>query len=330
MTGTRIKILIVDDLHPLFFENIGKQRFEIVYKPDIQADAVREALFDTDVLVVRSKVRVNSELCSGNPRLRLIARAGSGMDNLDTDWLEHSGIAFINTAGANRQAVAEHTLGMLLSLMSKICKSDQEVRNGIWDREGNRGDELSGKTVGIIGYGNTGSAFARTLSGFDVEVLAYDKYLTGFGTAQVTESGMEEIFNRADILSLHIPLTAETRYLVNEHYLNSFKKPIRLLNLSRGAIVQTRCVCHALQTGKLIGFGTDVLENEKLTNLSAAERADFEQLIKRSDVVLTPHTGGWSLQSYQNISKALALSLNQFFNENIPSKEGFEEAQKFP
>ena len=330
MASDKINILVIDDLHPCFFEQSGLQKFDITYLPTIKPAEVPLALTNKQILIVRSKVFVNSELCQFANDLQLVARAGSGVDNLDTEWLDKNGIAYINTAEANSQAVAEHTLGMLLSLLANITKADKEVRSQKWDREGNRGDELEGKTVGIIGYGNTGSRFAKVLGGFGVQILAYDKYKSGFGNAQIKETDMNEIFQNADIVSLHIPLTSKTKYLVDKNFINNFSKPFRLLNHSRGMIVKTADVLEALETKKIIGFAADVLENERINQLNNLETAEFEKLRSLSNVDLTPHIGGWTRQSYQKISESLATKIKEFYNLSSHLEKGFKEEQKFP
>ena len=330
MASDKIKILVIDDLHPCFFEQAGMQNFDITYLPDIDPSDIPLALNNKHVLIVRSKVTVNRELCQYASALKLVARAGSGLDNLDTEWLDSQNIKYINTPEANSQAVAEQTLGMILSLIANITKSDKEVRNIKWDRQGNRGDELEGKTIGIIGYGNTGSRFAKVLAGFDVQILAYDKYKTGFGNEQVKETGMAEIFEKADIVSLHIPLTHETAHLVNHDFISLYSKSFRLLNLSRGGIVKTTDVIEALETKKIIGFGTDVLENERINQLNNSEMAEFDKLRSLPNVLLTPHIGGWTHQSYKNISMGLAVKIKEFFSPSTSAEKGFKEAQKFP
>ncbi|MFM9945532.1 MAG: NAD(P)-dependent oxidoreductase, partial [Bacteroidia bacterium] len=327
MASDKINILVIDDLHPCFFEQPGMQDFNITYLPNINPSDVPVALVGKQVLVVRSKVFVNKEICNHTNTLQLVARAGSGVDNLDIDWLETKRISFINTPEANSQAVAEHTLGILLSLMANITKADKEVRNLKWDREGNRGDELEGKTIGIIGFGNTGSRFAKVLGGFGVQIFAYDKYKSGFGNRLVKETSMEEIFEKSDIVSLHIPLTAETNNLVNKDFINLFSKPVRLLNLSRGSIVNISDILNALESKKIIGFGADVLQNERLNKLNNLEIAEFEKLRTLSNVVLTPHIGGWTHQSYQKISECLAIKINDFYSHFSHNEKGFKEAQ---
>jgi len=330
MIGDKINIVIIDDLHPCFFEQSGMENYRITYLPLISPEQVPAALFDQHVLVVRSKVYVDEVLCKNANALRLVARAGSGVDNLDTPWLDANNIHWFNTGEANSQAVAEQTLGMLLSLMANITKADREVRNHRWAREENRGDELHGKTIGIIGYGNTGSRFAKILKGFDVTVLAYDKYKTGFGDGYIKETDMEEIFEKAEIVSLHIPLTNETRHLVNTVFVNQFSHPFRLLNLSRGGIVNTEDVINAIETQRIIGFATDVLENERINQFNNSEAVVFNKLLSFTNVVLTPHVGGWTYQSYRNISVSLATKITEYYNPSEPLEKGFKEAQKFP
>ncbi len=330
MASNKINILVIDDLYPCFFDQAGMQNFDITYLPAINPADVPLTLANKHVLIVRSKVSVNKELCLYANNLKLVARAGSGLDNLDTDWLDSKNIKYISTPEANSQAVAEHTLGMLLSLMANITKSDKEVRNLIWDREGNRGDELQGKTIGIIGFGNTGSRFAKVLSGFGVNIIAYDKYKSGYGQGYAKETDMHEIFEKADIVSLHIPLTSETKNLINKNYIDQFSKSIRLLNLSRGGIVNIDDVIDALEAKKISGFAADVLQNERITDLNNSERALFDKLRSFKNVVLTPHIGGWTHQSYKNISVSLASKIIKFFSLSVTPETGFKEAKKFP
>jgi D-3-phosphoglycerate dehydrogenase len=214
-----------------------------------------------------------------------------------------------NSPEGNRNAVAEHALGMLLLLLNKLHLADAQVRNGIWDREGNRGEELDGKTIGIIGYGNNGSCFAKKLAGFDVKLMAYDKYKSGFGGHFVQECTLDAIFQQADIVSFHVPLNNETKYFADESFFNSFKKPIRLLNLARGKIVNTKDLVSALKSGKVKGTCLDVLEFETKSFEAFFEQhlpEEFDYLIKSDNVVLSPHVGGWTTESYFKLSAVLA------------------------
>ncbi|HEX7366717.1 MAG TPA: NAD(P)-dependent oxidoreductase, partial [Pelobium sp.] len=236
------KILIVDDLHPAFKQAAEEMGFEVDDRPLIKKDEVLAILKNYEGLAIRTKFRVDAEVIAAAPNLKFVARAGAGMDNIDVALADEKNIQLINAPEGNRDAVGEHCVGMLLSLMNNFNKADAEIRSGIWDREGNRGYELMGKTVGIIGYGNNGSSFAKKLKGFEVKVLAYDKYKTGFSDQFATEASMEEIVKHGDILSLHIPLTKETRQLVDDEYLLHFKRPIFFINAARGEIVNTKSI----------------------------------------------------------------------------------------
>jgi D-3-phosphoglycerate dehydrogenase / 2-oxoglutarate reductase len=240
-----------------------------------------------------------------------IGRAGSGLEIIDTEFAKSKGIYCFNTPEANKDAVGEQAVGMLLSLLANIHKSYAEVKELVWHREENRGYELSALTVGVVGYGNTGSAFVQKLSGFGCKILAYDKYKQGFGSATVHECDMETLYKNADIISLHLPLTAETKYLVNTEYLNRFYKNIFLLNLSRGKIVKTADVANALQTGKLRGCALDVLENENLSEYSFDERQQLSNLLASPHVLITSHIGGWTHESYYKISYSLVEKIKQ-------------------
>jgi len=306
---TEKKILIVDELHPIFQQEAEKLGYLVDYRPDIKLSEVLEIIRDYDGLAIRSKFRVDQALIDAATKLKFVARAGAGVDNIDEAAIAAKGVTLINAPEGNRDAVGEHAIGMLLSLMNNLRKADLEVRNGIWDREGNRGYELKGKTVGIIGYGNMGQAFAKKIKGFNVEVIAFDKYKTGFSDSYANEVSMEQIVKYSDILSLHVPLTRETRRLVNEEYLFHFRKPIFFINTSRGEIVDTKAVLDSIVNGKIRGAALDVLEVEKFPALK--EQAWFKDLVDNSKVLLSPHVAGWSYESYQKISEVLAKKLKQ-------------------
>jgi D-3-phosphoglycerate dehydrogenase len=301
------KILIVDDLHPAFKLEAEKLGFVVDDRPEISYPQVLGIIGEYTGLAVRTKFFVGEELIRRSANLKFIARAGAGMDNIDVKLAAERGVACINASEGNRDAVGEHAIAMLLSLMNNLRKSDLEIRDGIWNREGNRGFELKGKTVGIIGYGHTGRSVARKLKGFEVNVLAYDKYHTGFSDENAKESSMEEIVKHADVLSLHIPLTAETRQMVNDEYFFHFKKPIFFLNTARGEIVNTQAVLNGIKQGKILGAGLDVLEVEKFPSLK--EQTWFNYLIENGKVLLSPHVAGWTFESYRKISEVLAEKL---------------------
>jgi D-3-phosphoglycerate dehydrogenase len=252
---------------------------------------------------------MDSEFLEHAPNLKFIARSGAGMENIDEVYCAKRNIDLHNAPEGNRNAVGEHALGMLLALFNKLHTADAEVRNGKWDREGNRGVELDGKTVGLIGFGNNGSAFAKKLRGFDVEVLAYDKYKNGFGTEFVQEVELETLFEKADVLSFHIPQNEETIFFANDTFFNSFEQPIYLINLARGKIVQTSALVNAIKLNKVIGACLDVLEYEKASFESFFEQdldPNFSYLLKSPNVILSPHVGGWTYESYFKLSNVLA------------------------
>ena len=300
-----MKVLITDDVHILLIEGLQQMGYDVVFRPDISFVETLDAISLYDGLVINSKIFCGAELLDKASDLKWIARLGSGMEVIDTAVCDAKGVKYFNSPEGNRNAVAEHALGLVLSLMNNISKSNEELKAGKWIREANRGEELSGKTVGIIAYGNTGQAMAKILSGFDVRVLAYDKYKTGFGTEFVRESGLEEIFEKADIVSLHLPLTAETKYMVDELFLNSFRKPIYLVNTSRGKVIKTTALVTAIQAGKVKGAALDVLENEKINQLSEEEQKWFDALRKEERVILTPHIAGWTVESKRKIAEVV-------------------------
>ena len=298
------KILIADHLHPVFKEELEKLGFECDNMPQISREETLKILPEYMGIAIRTKFQIDREIIDAGSNLKVIARAGAGMDNVDEAYAKSKGIFCINAPEGNRDAVAEHMIGMLLSLLNNLRNADMEVRNGIWNREGNRGRELKGQTVAVIGYGNNGQMMAQKLSGFGVRVIAYDKYKTGFSDSFVKEVSMEEVVKQADIVSFHIPLTYETRQLVNEEYLFHFKKSVILLNASRGEIVNTGAVLAALRSGKIIAAGLDVLEVEKFPALN--EQAWFKELKESPNVLLSPHIAGWTHESYRKISEVLA------------------------
>ncbi|MFI5136957.1 MAG: NAD(P)-dependent oxidoreductase [Sphingobacteriales bacterium] len=300
-------ILIVDDIHPIFMEQAEAKGYRCDYLPLIKPDEALQIIGNYTGLVMRSKFKLNRQYIDAGRNLRFVCRAGAGMDNIDEAYAAEKGIELINAPEGNMDAVGEHAVGLLLALMNNFNVADAQIRAGSWQREANRGYELKGKTVGIIGYGFMGRSFARKLSGFEVNVIAYDKYKTGFSDQYAREVSMEEIVKYSDVLSLHIPLTAETEGLVNEKYLFHFKKPIFLLNTARGKVAQIRAVLNAIKQGKILGAGLDVLESEKFPAL--AEQEWFEELCKSNKVILTPHVAGWTFESYRKISEVMAEKL---------------------
>ncbi|MES2448695.1 MAG: 2-hydroxyacid dehydrogenase [Bacteroidota bacterium] len=303
------KILIIDDLHPAFAEKAKDLGFEVDDRPQITRAETLAIIKDYLGIAVRTKFRIDQEIFDAAPNLKFVARAGAGLDNIDVAIANERNIQLINAPEGNRDAVGEHAIGLLLALMNNFRNADSEIRNGIWNREGNRGYELKGKTVGIIGYGFMGQQMARKLAGFEVNVIAYDKYKTGFGNEFVREVSMEEIVKHSDVLSIHIPLTKETKQMVDDEYFFHFKKPIFFINTARGEIVNTSAVLKNIKNGKILGAGLDVLEAEKFPIL--AEQTWFEDLKANGKVILTPHVGGWTFESYRKISEVLAEKLSE-------------------
>jgi D-3-phosphoglycerate dehydrogenase len=303
------KILIVDDLHPVFKERATAMGYEVYDEPLITRAQTLATIADYVGIAVRTKFKIDQELMEAAPNLKFIARAGAGLDNIDVAFAKQRNITLLNAPEGNMDAVGEHAVGLLLSLMNNFRNADVEVRNGIWDREGNRGYELKGRTVGIIGYGFMGKSFAKKLSGFGVNVIAYDKYKTGFSDAYAKEVSMEEIVKQSDVLSLHVPLTNETKQMVDEEYLLHFRKPIFFINTARGEIVNTKAVLSAVKNNKIIAAGLDVLEVERFPALGSQDW--YNDLKSSGRVILTPHVGGWTFESYRKISEVLADKLAQ-------------------
>jgi len=300
-------ILIVDDIHPIFIEQAEALGYKCDYRPTIKLAEALEIISNYAGLVIRSKFNVDKSVMDAATSMRFVCRAGAGMDNIDEAYAAEKKLTLINASEGNMDAVGEHAVGMLLSLMNHFNTADAEIRNGEWKREANRGFELKGKTVGIIGYGFMGKSFAKKLSGFEVEVIAYDKYKTGFSDRYAREVSMEEIVKHSDVLSVHVPLTKETNGMIDDELLFHFKKPIFFINTSRGKVAKVRAILNAIRDGKILGAGLDVLETEKFPAL--AEQEWFDDLKRSGKVLLTPHVAGWTFDSYRKISEVMVGKL---------------------
>lgn len=310
-----MKILIADQMHPSLFAMLDSQGWAYDYRPDFRRNDIISCLADYDGLMIRSKTRIDEELLTQATDLRFIARAGAGLDLIDDVATQRLGITLFHAGTGNRDAVAEHTVGMLLMLFNNLNRADREVRQAIWDREGNRGVELMGKTVGLIGYGNNGTATAQRLSGFGCRVLAYDKYRENYADQYAEEGTLADIQREADVLSLHIPLTELTRNLINESFIAGFQKPFYLINVSRGEIVNSAAVVQAMKDGKIPGACLDVLENEKLSQLTNPQQDSFDYFRSSPRTVLTPHIAGWSHESYVRINEVLVQQIAAWLAE---------------
>ena len=307
-----MKILFLDTVHEILENRLTQAGFSCIDGTKFTIEETKSQLSEIDGIVIRARFTLNEELLKFAVQLKFIARSGAGMENIDEEYCKNRNILLFNAPEGNRNAVGEHALGMLLSLMNKIHTANRDVKNGLWEREKNRGLELDGKTVGIIGFGNNGSAFAKKLQGFNVEILVYDKFKSDFSTDQIKESTLEEIFQKADVLSFHIPQNKETIYFGNDTFFESFKKPIFLLNLSRGKIIDSKALLNALNAGKILGAGLDVLEYEKSSFENMFDGSlpeEFIQLVQSEKVLLTPHVGGWTNESYFKLSDVLATKI---------------------
>jgi len=307
--------LIVDYMHPSIVPLLEALNITVSYQPGIKAEAVKSMLPGFDGLLVRSKLFISEEVLSGDHQLKFIARAGAGVDNIDEAALKRRNITLLNAPEGNCDAVGEFTLGLLLALFRNVVKADKEVQKSIWLREENRGEEIMGKTVGIIGYGHMGRAFAQRLAGFSCEILAYDNNQTIQPDGFARLVTLEELYAQADVVSFHIPFTLANKHLGNEQFFTSFKKSIWVLNTARGEVIDQTALVKLLQAGKIKGAALDVLENEKLKTLNPQQQLNFEYLSQAENVILTPHIGGWTHQSYVKINEVLVQKIKAFLQQ---------------
>ena len=309
MSTNQAAILIADEMHPSLFAMLDEAGFTYTYQPAIDRPTLLTVLAPFEGLIIRSKTRIDAELFNAAPKLRYIGRAGAGLDLIDVNEATTRGVRVFHAGEGNRDAVAEYVLGTLLTLFRNLLRADRQVRRGVWDREGNRGIELMGKTVGLFGYGNNGQATAQRLSGFGCRVLAYDKFRENYGDDYATETTPDQIMAEAEIISLHVPLNDDSRRWVNDDFVAKMAKPFFLVNASRGEVVSLDAVMNGLQSGKIRGACLDVLENEKLKTLTPAQQTTFDYLRQSDQVILTPHIAGWTHESYVRINEVLVRQL---------------------
>ena len=307
------RVLIVDDMHDSILPLLRDEGFDPVYLPIITRHEILEIIHEFQGLIIRSKTTVDQELVDKAADLQFVARAGAGIDKLDEAYLKSKGIVIVNAPEGNRDALAEHTLGILLSVLHRLNFSYQQIKKGKWDREGNRGIELKGKVVGIYGVGYMGKSFAKKLSGLGCEVIGYDKYNHDFEDEFVKEVSLEEFFEKTEILSIHIPLTDETRYLFDREYLSKFKNLKVLVNTARGEVLRTSDLVELLEENVIYAAALDVLENEKPATYTDEEKELIKRLTKQPNVIVTPHVGGWTFESYQRINEVLVKKLREAF-----------------
>lgn len=310
------RVLITDDCHPVLMEGLESLGYQCDFVPDITPEATLDQIPDYTGLIINSKIQVNRDFLDRAVLLKFVGRLGSGMEIVDRPYAAERGVSVFSSPEGNRNAVAEQALGMLLSLSNHLSRADQEVRQKIWRREANRGWELRGKTLGIIGFGHTGSQFAKKLAGMEMKVLSYDRYLNDYseGMPWVKEvESLEEIVSQSDIISLHLPLTPETKHLVDGTFIQRCKPGFILINTARGACVDTAAVVEGLASGQIGGACLDVFENEKPVTYTVSELAVYEQLFGFENVVLTPHIAGWTLESKRLLAETLLQKIKGVF-----------------
>jgi D-3-phosphoglycerate dehydrogenase / 2-oxoglutarate reductase len=310
-----MKILVIDNVHPVFYQSLPQHAI-CIDATKLSNDAIQPLLHDVQVIVIRSRLAIDKAFIDAAPNLRVILRAGAGLESIDTDYAQAKGIACFNSPEGNRDAVAEHAMGMLLMLLHRLHLANASVKKGEWQRESFRGTELGGKRVGIIGYGHMGSTFAKKLSAFNCELLVYDKYKSPIADPFVRQVSLAELKQQSEIISLHVPLTAETTHYIDQNFIAECKHPFILLNLARGKCVQTKALLQGLESKKIKGACLDVNEYEDTSFNQGAWHHQllphWESLKQHDDVILTPHIGGWTVESFYKIAQVLASKLMEY------------------
>jgi D-3-phosphoglycerate dehydrogenase / 2-oxoglutarate reductase len=303
------KIIITAKVHEYLVDRLKQLDYTVIYSPLITYQQVEEMISDAYGIVVSTRIKIDQPLLEKANELQWIGRIGSGLELIDVDFAAKKNINIVSSPEGNRDAVGEHALALLLALYNNIVTASNEIKQGLWKRDENRGTELNGKTVGIIGFGNSGSAFAKKLQGFDVNILAYDKYKFDFAKDHIHEAGLQQVLKYSDVVSMHVPLTDETFHMANDAFFSGMNKRPVFLNTSRGAVHDTAAIIKALQEDKICGAGLDVLENEKLSSYHLKEKEQLDWLLARQDVIITPHIAGYSHEAFFKMAKILLQKL---------------------